>query len=123
MSRQMQSANQPESAASKLFDLRVMIGGLFVVYGVALIVAGLVAADAAERKAAGININLWMGIGLLVVGVLFLLWWRTQPLRPAATPETARSQTAPQTPSPRSTPRTDRQRTGRETARPQRRRR
>jgi hypothetical protein len=57
MRERMQSSEQPESAASRLFDLRVLIGGLFVVYGVALIVAGLVAPSVAERKAAGININ------------------------------------------------------------------
>src|SRR5690348_16118127 len=83
MSQQMQASDQPESAANRLFDLRVMIGSLFVVYGVTLMVAGLVAPDVAERKAAGININLDMGIGMLVVGLLFLLWWRLRPLRPA----------------------------------------
>jgi hypothetical protein len=32
-------------------------------------------------KAAGININLWMGIAMLVLGVLFLVWWRLNPIR------------------------------------------
>ena len=123
MSRQRQSAHEPESAASKLFDLRLLIGGLFVVYGAALIIAGLVAADAAERKAAGININLWMGIGMLVLGVLFLLWWRLQPLRPAASPDTAGSRASRAAAQPRPAQGAARPRTGRETARPQRRRR
>ena len=102
MSRQMQSAHEPGSAASRLFDLRLLIGGLFVVYGVVLIIAGLVAADAAERKAAGININLWMGIGMLIVGVLFLLWWRLQPLRPPSAPEPDQRQVTQTTSAPRS---------------------
>ena len=33
-------AEAPQSAAAKLFDLRVLIGGLFLVYGVMLTVAG-----------------------------------------------------------------------------------
>ncbi len=69
---------EPKSAASQLFDIRILIGGLFTLYGVVLIVAGLVASKAEKQKAAGININLWMGLGMLVLGVLFLLWWRVQ---------------------------------------------
>ena len=45
-----------------------------------LFVAGLLASDAAKRTAEGMNINLWMGIGFFVVGLLFLLWRRLQPL-------------------------------------------
>ena len=68
------------SAAAKLFDLRVLIGGLFTLYGVVLAVAGLFG-EAERQKAAGININLWMGLGMLVLGLLFLLWWRVRPLK------------------------------------------
>jgi hypothetical protein len=75
-------SDTPQSAASKLFDLRVMIGGLFTFYGVVLIFAGIFASAAEIQKASGININLWMGIGMLIVGLLFLLWWRLNPLRP-----------------------------------------
>jgi hypothetical protein len=35
------SADTPQSAASKLFDIRLLIGGLFALYGVMLTVAGL----------------------------------------------------------------------------------
>jgi hypothetical protein len=69
------------SAAAKLFDLRVLIGGLFTAYGVVLAVAGLFASEAERQKAPGININLWMGLGMLVLGLLFLLWWRVRPLK------------------------------------------
>jgi len=76
----------PQSAAAKLFDLRVLIGGLFTLYGVVLIIAGIFASPAEIQKAAGININLWMGIGMLIVGLLFLLWWRLNPLHPPVDP-------------------------------------
>jgi type VI protein secretion system component VasK len=73
----------PTSAAARLFDLRSLIGGLFVLYGIMLIVAGSFTSKANLAKATNININLWMGIGMLVLGILFLLWWRLNPVRPA----------------------------------------
>jgi hypothetical protein len=81
MSKQEDPSSAPKSAAAELFDLRVLIGGLFTLYGVVLIIAGIFASPAEIQKAAGININLWMGIGMLIVGLLFLLWWRLNPLR------------------------------------------
>jgi hypothetical protein len=48
---------------------------------VVLAIAGLFASEAERQKAAGININLWMGLGMLVLGRLFLLWWRVRPLK------------------------------------------
>ncbi len=68
-----------KSAASKLFDIRLLIGGLFVLYGLMLTVAGFVVGPEQIAKAAGINMNLWLGIGMLVVGLLFLLWRRLSP--------------------------------------------
>ena len=69
------------SAASKLFDIRLLIGGLFLVYGVMLTVAGFFTSDAELAKAAGININLWLGLAMLIVGSLFLTWLRVRPLK------------------------------------------
>ena len=69
-----------KSAASKLFDLRIMIGALFTVYGVSLTIYGFFTTPEALAKAAGININLWLGLGMLVLGLLFLLWARLAPV-------------------------------------------
>jgi hypothetical protein len=69
------------SAAARLFDLRLMIGGLFLVYGVLLAVAGLWTSPAETAKSAGININLWLGLGLIVVAAVFLTWRRLRPVR------------------------------------------
>jgi len=71
----------PQSAAAKLFDLRVLIGGLFLVYGVMLTVAGFFTSTRDLAKASGININFWMGIGMLILAAFFLTWWRLRPLR------------------------------------------
>ena len=70
------------SAASKLFDLRYLIGGLFTVYGLMLTIAGFFTSDADIAKAADININLWLGIFMLLIGIFFLAWARLSPQKP-----------------------------------------
>jgi len=72
---------KPASKASSLFDLRLLIGGLFLLYGVILTVASFFAGDQELAKADGININLWLGLGMLVLGLLFLAWHRLRPLQ------------------------------------------
>jgi hypothetical protein len=67
-------------AAANLFDLRRIIGGLFVAYGVLLTILGITDSDAEIRKAADININLWAGLGMLVFGLLMIAWALTRPL-------------------------------------------
>ena len=74
-------AEAPQSAAAKLFDLRVLIGGLFIVYGVMLTVAGFFTSSKDLAKASQININLWMGLGMLIIGGFFTVWWLLRPLR------------------------------------------
>ena len=66
--------------AANLFDLRRIIGGVFVAWGVLLVILGIFDSDAEIEKAAGVNINLYAGLGMLVVGGLFLLWAFTRPL-------------------------------------------
>src|SRR3954449_885724 len=75
----MSTESRVERAAN-LFDLRRIIGGVFVAWGVLLTILGLTESDAAIDKAAGININLVAGLGMLVVGIIFLLWAFTRPL-------------------------------------------
>jgi hypothetical protein len=66
--------------AANLFDLRRIIGGLFVVYGLLLAVLGLFDSQEEIDKAAGVNINLWTGLGMLVFGILMIVWALTRPL-------------------------------------------
>ncbi|MFF5160556.1 hypothetical protein ACFY3N_30755 [Streptomyces sp. NPDC000348] len=70
------------ATAARLFDIRRIIGGLFVVYGVIVTIAGFTASDADIDKAEGVNINLWTGLGMLVLGLLFLLWLKLRPTVP-----------------------------------------
>jgi hypothetical protein len=74
-------SDTPKSAASKLFDIRLLIGSLFTLYGVMLTISGFFTSDSARAKAANININLWLGIGMLALGLFFLLWRRLNPQR------------------------------------------
>jgi hypothetical protein len=80
MAKDTQS-DAPHSAAAKLFDIRLLIGALFVLYGVMLTVAGFFTSDKQRAKAAHININLWLGLGMLALGLLFLLWRKLNPLK------------------------------------------
>jgi xanthine/uracil/vitamin C permease (AzgA family) len=69
-----------------VFDLRALIGALFGVYGVIITATGYFASSAEIAKAAGININLWSGLGMLATCVVFLGWMF---LRPLASPDEA----------------------------------
>jgi hypothetical protein len=72
-------APTPRKAAN-LFDLRRIIGGLFIVYGILLTILGLFDSQEEIDKAAGVNINLWAGLGMLVFGILMITWALTRPL-------------------------------------------
>jgi hypothetical protein len=74
-------SSAPKTAASKLFDLRTLIGALFVLYGLLLAVVGLFDSEAEIAKADGIRINLWLGLSMLLLGALFLLWAWLRPLK------------------------------------------
>ena len=64
------------------FDIRRIIGGLFVLYGVILTVTGVVGSEEVKNKAAGININVWTGLAMLVFGLLMIGWALARPVAP-----------------------------------------
>jgi xanthine/uracil/vitamin C permease (AzgA family) len=88
----------PEEARNwrlaKLFDLRSFIGALFVIFGVLVTISGLVASQATINKAAGINLALWVGLIMLVMGVFFLAWVLLKPPAPITTAEAEASRKA-----------------------------
>ena len=76
-----------------MFDLRFIIGGLIRLYGLVLTLLGLFnATDKELAKGDGLNINLWAGLGMLVVGAAFMAWAR---LRPVIVPDDVESADAP----------------------------
>jgi hypothetical protein len=69
----------PGKKTAGAFDVRNIIGGLLGIYGVILTLMGLFA-DTEEDKTGGVNANLWAGLALLAVSVIFLVWWRLRPI-------------------------------------------
>ena len=80
--REVTELEGKSATAARLFDIRRIIGGLFVIYGVIVTITGLTDGDAAIDKAEGVNINLWTGLGMLVLGVFFLVWLKLRPVAP-----------------------------------------
>jgi hypothetical protein len=63
------------------FDIRTFIAMLIGIYGLVLVVAGIIGPSESElEKADGLNINLWAGLGMVVVAAGFLLWARLRPV-------------------------------------------
>lgn len=53
-------------------DVRVPIGGMFTIFGVVLIVYGLMSDSAIYERSLGINVNFWWGLVLLAFGLAML---------------------------------------------------
>ena len=73
--------------AANKFDIRRLIGGLFILYSLILIALGIFGSHHIKNKAAGINIDLWTGIGMLIFGALMIFWALSRPVVPEP-PET-----------------------------------
>jgi hypothetical protein len=67
--------------AANRFDIRRIIGGLFVLYGVILLLLGIFGSHVVKNKASGINVDLWTGLGMLLFGVLMIFWALSRPVR------------------------------------------
>ncbi len=68
--------------AANRFDIRRIIGGLFCLYAVILIVVGALGDHTVKTKADGINIDLWTGVAMLVVGIFMIAWALLRPVQP-----------------------------------------
>jgi len=63
------------------YDVRTFIGGLIGLYGVVLVIVGLVGDSADDKaKTGNVDANLWAGIVMVVVGIAFLAWVRLRPV-------------------------------------------
>ncbi|EFH28690.1 MULTISPECIES: hypothetical protein [Streptomyces] len=87
--REVSELQAKSATAARIFDLRRIIGGLFVLYGIIVTIAGINPSDSSLDKSEGININLWTGLGMLILGIFFLLWLKLKPVArvEAETPE------------------------------------
>ncbi len=80
MSESKKADDLDSSRISRLFDIRLILGGLLSLYGMILLITGLV--DMRPHKSPGMHLNLWTGLGMLVLGLLMLAWMRMRPLAP-----------------------------------------
>jgi hypothetical protein len=79
-SSEIQATESRVAKAANLFDLRRIIGGVFIALGLLLAILGLFDSQQEIDKAAGVNINLWTGLGMLVFGIFMIVWALTRPL-------------------------------------------
>jgi drug/metabolite transporter (DMT)-like permease len=74
------SGNRP-SRLDRVFELRTILAILFGVYGVFCVIWGIGFTTSDEiRRAGGFNMNLVMGIVMLVAAVAFSLWVVARPV-------------------------------------------
>jgi hypothetical protein len=77
MSNQTPETTRRHTAGA--LDIRNIIGGLLGVYGVILVLMGLFG-DKEPDKTGDVNANLWAGLAMLVVSVVFVVWARLRPI-------------------------------------------
>jgi hypothetical protein len=71
--------DKPHTAGA--FDIRSLIALLVGIYGVVLVIVGIVShSDTDLTKSDGININLWTGIGMVVVAAAMQTWAILRPV-------------------------------------------
>jgi hypothetical protein len=66
------------SLLAKVLDLRSFVGALFLIFGIIVTLVGLTASEADIAKA-GINLSLWIGLLMLVMGAVFIGWLLVRP--------------------------------------------
>jgi hypothetical protein len=73
------TARRVQNKTAGIFDIRNVIGGLMGIYGVILLLMGIFG-DEEGDKTGDVNANLWAGLILLVVGIIFLVWAWMRPV-------------------------------------------
>jgi hypothetical protein len=58
-----------------------------LIFGILVLIPGLVASPATINKAAGLNLALWEGVLMLVIAALFLSWVALKPPPPVTIAE------------------------------------
>lgn len=87
-----EQASTAEGSASKrwagAFDIRNFVGALIGIYGVVLVVMGLVNVTSADLlRTGGVNANLFAGVVMVIFAAIFIIWARLRPVEIAARTE------------------------------------
>ncbi len=70
---------------ARMLDLRIYISALFLIFGGTVTILGVAPSDSQIQRAAGININLWAGLAMLMLSAVMGVWaWRSPPELPSA---------------------------------------
>lgn len=81
MSTDPSRTETPGPRTAGAFDVRNIIAALIGFYGLVLTVLGIVDRSAEDlAKTDGVNANLWAGLGMLVVALVFVTWSRLRPV-------------------------------------------
>jgi len=63
------------------YDVRIFIAGLIGFYGIVLVLMGLFADTASDKDKTGdVNANLWSGLVMVAVAIVFAVWTRLRPV-------------------------------------------
>ncbi len=88
MSTTANSRGSKRTHRAGAFDMRNFIAGLIGIYGIVLVIYGIIGSSETQLKKTGhVNINLWAGIGMVLVAVFFAVWARLRPVIVAEDPE------------------------------------
>ncbi|MFE4605307.1 hypothetical protein ACFRKE_31090 [Kitasatospora indigofera] len=94
-------AGAEPAARAGLFDLRRILALLFVVYGTVLTVMGATVTSQSDLdRAGGVNVNLWVGVGMLIGAAAFAGWAALRPIRLPPAPAHPESADGPEGPDP-----------------------
>ena len=75
-------ADRTKTVRAGAFDIRNLIGGLIGFYGIVLLIMGVGFTSAKEKaKVNGENLNLQVGIALVIFAVFMIGWAVLRPLR------------------------------------------
>jgi hypothetical protein len=83
-------SDEEEARAARIanrFDIRRLIGGVFLLYGTVMLILGIAGSSHVKNKAAGINIDLYTGIGMILFAAFMIGWALLRPVAPEP-PET-----------------------------------
>lgn len=69
----------PRRHTAGLFDIRNIVGALLGIYGVVLVLVGLIGGSSTKHVSDGSGTNVVVGVVLIAVSIFFLVWTKVRP--------------------------------------------